>query len=90
MSTFSAGLYDYTTGEEIVGQSPATGGTVDLAASESTAYVVKITLASEPGDYALSDDGTGGLGGPVTVPSNVMTVEQVNGDDDSLLEVAED
>jgi len=51
--------------------------------------VVKITLATEPGDYALSDDGETSGSGVVTVPSDVMTVEQVNGDADSLLEVGE-
>jgi len=66
--------------------------TVDLAYAyaASTDYVVKITLADEPGDYDLSDNGDPvGSGGPVTVPTGVMVVTQVNGDSDSLLEVGE-
>ena len=91
---FSAALYDATGGgDPLVPATPSVAGppetvtlTYDCAAL--TDYVVKITQA-EPGAYTISDGGTPSGSGVVTVPASVMTVTQVNGDADSLLEVGE-
>jgi len=95
-ATFTATLYDAAGTTLLEGPTVSTGGvgvadTVAFTtALAETDYVVKITRSSEPDSYALSDDGTGGSGGPITtIPTDVMTVTQVNGDSDSLLEVGE-
>jgi len=90
-ASFSAALYLTTDLENsVIGPLPSSGSpaTVDLACDDTTNYVVKITLATETGSYTLADLG-GGAGGPVVVPTDVMTASEVNGDGDTLLEFGE-
>ena len=92
---FTAGLYDATGTSELVPPAPSTEGdtipdtvTLTYTYEVGTTYMVKITQASESGEYVLTDE-IPGVVGSVTVPTGVMVVSQVNGDSDSLLEVGE-
>jgi len=91
---FSAALYD-ATGELLApASSIGTESELDTVVLTygyvvSTTYTVKITLATESGEYTITEDAGGGSGGPVIVPTDVMTVTQVNGDGDTLLEIGE-
>lgn len=96
---FSAALYDATGTTELVAAATSSGddATADTVIithgyAASTDYVVKITLATESGDYSIIEDGAAdpaGSGGPVVVPTDVMSVTEVNGDGDTLLEFGE-
>lgn len=99
---FSAALYDATGTTQLAPTSGATESTGNEETSDTvvltptagllagTSYVVKVTLATEPGEYTLSDAGDpAGSGGPVVVPTDVMMITEVNGDGDTLLEFGE-
>ena len=90
---FYAGLYDATGSNVLLAPVASTDGspdTVTLTYSyvASTTYMVKVTLATESGDYDLTDEVPNPVGS-VTVPTDVMTVSEVNGDGDTLLEFGE-
>jgi len=80
-ASFTAALYDEAGTNLLDGPTASTPGTPDTVALTPTTfvasatYMVKITLATETGDYVLADDGDPlGSGGPVTVPASYADV----------------
>ena len=87
-ANFTAGLYDEAGTTELVAPTDsvgndATADTVVLtyAYVDSTNYTVRITFATETGDYTLADDGNpAGSGGPITIAEIGYTLNYATGE----------
>jgi hypothetical protein len=87
-ANFTAGLYDEAGTTQLVAPTASVGDdatpdTVVLtyAYVDSTNYTVRITFATETGDYTLADDGNpAGTGGPITIAEIAYTLNYATGE----------